>query len=255
MLLPPSAPADWADRFFDDGFAETFSMLGKYDSTEQNLRDIVALLALEPGARVLDVPCGSGRYAALLSALGYCVTGIDSSPTQIAHARRRCPALKLLQADMRQPPPGPFEAVLNLWTSFGYLATAGDDQDALAAWRRSLAPGGTLLMELTTLERAEHENRCGDALTNTKRLVYRGVTEDAWYDWQSQVAHVRYSRSGWSRVCRTQMYSRPQLQVALHRAGFDRVTFLGDFCGGPVAPANRTVVLASTTTNGSNFRA
>lgn len=152
---------------------------------------------------------------------------------------------------MRTPPPGPFDAVLNLWTSFGYLDTAADDLAALTAWRRALVPGGGLAMEFTTLERAEHENRDGNEPVSSKHAEHNGVTEDARYDWTAQIAHVRYTRPGWSRTCRTRMYSHAQLHAALHTAGFAQVTLMGDFHGNPVTPANRTVILATTSTTAS----
>src|ERR1035441_4263808 len=40
--------------------------------------------------RVLDVCCGTGYLAALLTARGYRVTGIDASAEMIAHARQNC---------------------------------------------------------------------------------------------------------------------------------------------------------------------
>lgn len=53
-------------------------------------------------------------------------------------------------------------------------------------------------------------------------------------------------QTGWSATCRTRMYSRPELEDALHQAGFTVVSFAGDFTDGPVRPENRTVVTAIT---------
>ncbi|MET9658140.1 class I SAM-dependent methyltransferase [Streptomyces sp. NPDC006510] len=245
MQLTPS-PDHWADTFFDEGFEETFAALGKYDTTAQDLAALTALPALRPGARILDVPCGAGRHAGPLAAAGYRVTGIDSAPVQLANARRLWPTVDFHPLDMRTPPPGPYDVVLNLWTSFGYLPTPADDADALTAWRRVLAPGGTLVMELTTRERAEHENRHAGEAISTKTAVVGTVTETSWYDWTESLAHVTYSRPGWSRTCRTRMYTRAQLHTMLTAAGFTRIAFHGDFRLGPPAPANRTVVIATT---------
>jgi SAM-dependent methyltransferase len=46
-------------------------------------------LRVPPGARVLDIGCGVGRWSRLLAARGATVTGVDISPTMIAEARRR----------------------------------------------------------------------------------------------------------------------------------------------------------------------
>jgi ubiquinone/menaquinone biosynthesis C-methylase UbiE len=44
---------------------------------------------LPAGARVADVPCGTGRLAEILLELGLRVTGMDISPAMLAVARRR----------------------------------------------------------------------------------------------------------------------------------------------------------------------
>lgn len=49
-------------------------------------------LRICPGARVLDIGCGIGRWSCRLAARGASVTGIDLSPTMIGEARRRAAA-------------------------------------------------------------------------------------------------------------------------------------------------------------------
>jgi SAM-dependent methyltransferase len=51
--------------------------------------NIAAALALEPGARILDVGCGSGWLCEYFARFGYEVTGIDISPALIELARER----------------------------------------------------------------------------------------------------------------------------------------------------------------------
>jgi 2-polyprenyl-3-methyl-5-hydroxy-6-metoxy-1,4-benzoquinol methylase len=49
-------------------------------------------LNVRPGARVLDVGCGVGRWSCRLAARGASVTGVDLSPTMILQAGRRAAA-------------------------------------------------------------------------------------------------------------------------------------------------------------------
>ncbi|MGH2756171.1 MAG: class I SAM-dependent methyltransferase, partial [Actinomycetota bacterium] len=54
----------------------------RYDFTKGTAQEVpflIDLLALPPGARILDVGCGPGRHALELAAAGYAVTGIDVS--------------------------------------------------------------------------------------------------------------------------------------------------------------------------------
>ncbi|MBN2885897.1 MAG: class I SAM-dependent methyltransferase, partial [Chromatiaceae bacterium] len=48
------------------------------------------LARLEPGARILDAGCGSGRDARAFRARGYAVTAFDASPTLAALASAHC---------------------------------------------------------------------------------------------------------------------------------------------------------------------
>jgi 2-polyprenyl-3-methyl-5-hydroxy-6-metoxy-1,4-benzoquinol methylase len=120
--------------------------------------DLCQRLALEPwlnitpGARVLDVGCGVGRWSAMLAGRGAVVTGMDLSPTMIQEAQRRANALgvgercRFLVQDLAELDAGAqFDFVLGVTVLQHIL-----DRDALrAAVRRMtahLAPGGRMVL-------------------------------------------------------------------------------------------------------------
>jgi len=99
---------------------------------------------------VLDVPCGQGRHAHLLAEAGLDLDGLDYSADLLAIARERGtgPRLRYTRGDMRKLPArwtGRFDAVLNLFTSFGFFALPSDDARVIAEFARVLVPGGALL--------------------------------------------------------------------------------------------------------------
>jgi len=109
---------------------------------------LTGALGLAPDARVLDVPCGHGRHTAELAARGYRVTGVDLNEAPLEVARQRAPKAELVRGDMRELPlDGPFDAVLNLWTSFGYFDEDAENEQALAEFARVAAPGGAVVIE------------------------------------------------------------------------------------------------------------
>jgi SAM-dependent methyltransferase len=108
------------------------------------------VLGLPDRSRILDVPCGQGRHAHLLAEAGYRVEGLDYSEHLLALARKRGtgPTLHYTRGDMRKLPSrwsGRFDAVVNLFTSFGFFTNPSDDARVVKEFARVLAPGGVLL--------------------------------------------------------------------------------------------------------------
>jgi SAM-dependent methyltransferase len=104
------------------------------------------------GARILDCPCGQGRHAHLLAEAGYRVDGVDYSRTLLAAARKRGQAddLRYHQADMRWLPAqwgGQFDAVINVFTSFGFFTHPADDARVISEFARVLRAGGILVWQ------------------------------------------------------------------------------------------------------------
>jgi SAM-dependent methyltransferase len=111
---------------------------------------MLEILALPDGARVLDCPCGQGRHAHLLAEVGFDVDALDYSADLLAVARARGTGrrLRYTRGDMRRLPArwtGRFDAVLNLFTSFGFFAFPGDDARVIGEFARVLRPGGLLV--------------------------------------------------------------------------------------------------------------
>jgi SAM-dependent methyltransferase len=112
---------------------------------------LIELLGLPSGARLLDVPCGQGRHAHLLAEAGFSVDGLDYSPQLLARATARGTdpdRLRYTRGDMRSLPKkwtGKFDAVLNLFTSFGFFVDPADDARVIEGFARCLKPGGVLV--------------------------------------------------------------------------------------------------------------
>jgi SAM-dependent methyltransferase len=121
------------------------------DEVEQTDR-LVAALGLEPGMRVLDVPCGTGRIAIELAARGYDVVGVDMTARFLDEGRIRGPNVTFVHGDMRTLWfVEEFDAAICFWGSFGYFDDDGNRAQATSA-ARALRDGGTYLIDTPTLE-------------------------------------------------------------------------------------------------------
>ncbi len=114
-------------------------------------------LALEPRSRVMDLACGRGRQTLELARRGHRVLGIDPDDAALAQARQAARGERLnvhfLKNDIRQITyRAEFDAVINLFTSFGYFPSERDDLRALESVARALKPGGRLLLDLLNKE-------------------------------------------------------------------------------------------------------
>ncbi len=100
--------------------------------------------AMVPAGRLLDVGCGHGRDAVYFTGRGYTVSGVDRSRGLLALAQRNAPGAAFALADMRQMP-YPASAFAGLWVCASLLHIPRMQvPDALAEFRRVLAPGGGL---------------------------------------------------------------------------------------------------------------
>jgi SAM-dependent methyltransferase len=138
-----------------DRFAEYYDHAIPYRE-RPDLAFYVELARTSPGP-VLDVGCGTGRVLLPCARAGATVVGIDVSEGMLALCRRKLAAeppevqarVTVLQGDMRDFDAGTrFALVIVPFRSFQHLETVADQRAALAVFRRHLAPGGRLVLDL-----------------------------------------------------------------------------------------------------------
>lgn len=141
---------EWWQSYFDAQYLLEYEPLFDLERDRHEVARLMDVLGLPSGARILDVPCGQGRHAHLLAEAGYDVDGLDYSRELLARARARGTGrtLRYTRGDMRKLPSrwtNRFDAVLNLFTSFGFFTEPRDDQRVIDEFARVLAPGGVLV--------------------------------------------------------------------------------------------------------------
>jgi SAM-dependent methyltransferase len=224
---------EWFTHFFDARYVAALREEKPLRQTRLEVEFVLRSLRPPEGARILDLPCGYGRHAALLARRGFRMVGVDLSPAMLAEARRRFaegPRLRFRRDDMRRIEfREEFDAVINLYTSFGYF-TPTQNVTALRRMARALRPGGRLLVD--------HRDPAYDAGL-PRRLWYRSgrkrfVLEERHFDRDTKITNstqlIVTAGQRWvaQKTLRFQEFSLPQWRRMLHRVG---LTFLRAYSG------------------------
>jgi len=113
---------EWFRTWFDSEFYHILYKDRDYNEAEVFMQNLVSHLKLKKDAHILDLACGKGRHSVYLNKIGYQVTGVDLSKNSIAFARQfENKDLHFKVHDMRLPFPEMYDAIFNLFTSFGYF--------------------------------------------------------------------------------------------------------------------------------------
>jgi SAM-dependent methyltransferase len=230
-----SVDPHWYESFFE---TDEWIMLATSRDPERTENEVSFVATqLTPGARVLDLACGTGRVAAPLAARGFEVAGLDISQRALAVARDVLPDADLRHGDMRKLPwpDASFDAVINLWTAFGYFETQEEDEQALAEIARVLRPGGRFVLDtanaigLMRMFRAQGWQELEDGTFFLENRSLDVATGRMSADWTFLKDGKRTELSFDHRL-----YSAAEYGVLFRRAGLEPVAWLGDFDGGPL---------------------
>jgi 2-polyprenyl-3-methyl-5-hydroxy-6-metoxy-1,4-benzoquinol methylase len=143
---------EWWNTFFDQDYLRLWGQMFTEEANAKLAADLWSMLDLSAGCRLLDAPCGWGRFSQPLALLGATVLGVDHSETLLAAAesqRGEAPPerLRYLRHDLREPlRESGFDVACNIFTSFGY-GTEEEDVAIFRTLRGAVRPGGPVLVE------------------------------------------------------------------------------------------------------------
>jgi SAM-dependent methyltransferase len=184
---------------------------------------------LPEDARILDVCCGTGYLAALLTGRGRRVTGVDASAEMIRYAREAAPEAEFYVAEANAfELPGLFDGAVSTFDSLNHLL----EFDALkAAFRKTaaaLVPGGLFAFDML-LDDA-YQTHWGESFALVREDHVLTIT-GAGYDFRNRTAQCtvtmfRVLDGAWRRsdvVIRERCYSPSEISNALEAAGFGEI--------------------------------
>ena len=222
-------------RYTDyDCFAQLYNRhWGGFATQVMPILEGLALKHYPPGAELLDLCCGTGQLASVLTERGYRVTGVDGSEQMLRYARQHAPNASFTCADARDfELPDEFAIIISTYDSLNHLLTLEDVEAVFRNVYRHLKTGGIFVFDMNLdsgfrsrwTERFHILSEASAVLINsrydeadklgTKRMNITAFTQD------------ETDRALWRRndVALTQRaYSVDELTEALTTADFDAI--------------------------------
>jgi SAM-dependent methyltransferase len=223
----------WWQKYFDEHYLKVYKELEK--ETSREVESILRMLDLKPKAKILDLCCGYGRHSIEFAQRGLKVTGYDLSDFFIGKAKKDSLDLGLeiefVRGDMRKLPfDKEFDAVVNIFTSFGFFDKESDDFKVTKGVSRALKKGGLFLLDLKNREHL---------IRNFQRRRWRQqedfiLLEDNFFDlftsrWETTRTLLFENGRKKENSFSLRMYTFTEILNLLRRSGFILESVYGDF--------------------------
>lgn len=145
------------------------------------MNSLTSFLNLKKNDSILDLACGRGRHSKYLYKRGFKVTGVDLSQESIAYAKQyEKNGLHFEVHDMCLSYPKKFDAVFNLFTSFGYFEKEADNLKTIKAIKSELKATGYAVIDFLNVELAikklvsSEKKKAGDIIFNIEKYIENG---------------------------------------------------------------------------------
>jgi SAM-dependent methyltransferase len=243
--------SNWHD---EDEFWEAFAPFmfdeERMKATPAEVDQLLELLGLIDGAKILDLGCGTGRHSLELARRGFQVTGVDRTASFLRFARDVAESegldIEFEKADMRSfRRAEAFDCVLSLFTSFGYFEDQADNLAVLTNVYHSLNHGGSFLLDMMGKEVLARifVERSWDEEEGVFHLQERRVTND-WSWMENRWILIKEGRQIERKVSHW-LYSAQEITHYLKECGFKETEVYGGLGGRPYDhSAKRLVVVA-----------
>lgn len=221
------------------------------ERTVNEVNGVIKLLNLRDKNQILDVPCGYGRHAIELAKRRFDVVGVDLNTTHLGVAKKQAKEdglnIQFRRKNMLSLPfVGEFDAVINMFYSFGFFDTDEENMLALKNFRKALKPGGKFLMHTdVNIPRI----LSGQYKTDEKRnLVSGGVLhiQDRYNPISKRIEGVWTIHEN-SNVVRkaysVRVYDEGEFKSMCLEAGFGVCNAFGDWEGGEYIPAESEEII------------
>lgn len=226
-------------EWFKEAFGEHYLTVYAHRNEALAVSEVDFLIAAMQISRddlILDLACGAGRHSLAFKKLGFKIVGGDLSLELLGAANRKASSLPIFCCDMRRLPvrSASFNAILSLFTSFGYFSDH-ENLQVLSEVGRCLATSGKFFLDYLNPKLAiDRLNNV--AHRDSKRQIGEiNVSEKRRYDPTTQrlLKEVTIDKNG-SIKCYTEslrLYALEDLALMLKASGLRISRIYGDYLG------------------------
>lgn len=223
---------------------------GHLERAREEIHGVVSLLGIKPEAHILDLCCGVGRHSLELARRGFQVTGVDRAHFYLDRASKQAEAgglkVEFVHDDMRTfYRPDTFDAVINMFTSFGYFEDPAEDRQVVVNVYRSLKSGGVFILDTVGKEVLARIFREKDWREENGMLILQEHKISNNWGWiENRWIMLKDDKRTEFKVTH-RLYSAVELSSLFTECGFRRIDAYGDLSGGAYDhTANRLVMVA-----------
>jgi len=219
----------WFASWFDTDYYHILYKNRDLSEAKAFIGNLCRNLNLPQGSEILDLACGKGRHSKTLHSLGYKVTGADLSENSINTAKKTAPdGLDFIVHDMREVIPDKhFDAVFNIFTSFGYFDNAADNERVIQSVHSMLKDEGLFLIDFMNAEKVINSLETNEVTTENGINFHISRR----YDGQYIFKEIRFTDQGenYHFMERVQAFKEKDLRLLLSNNGFEILRTFGDF--------------------------
>ncbi|WP_159947717.1 class I SAM-dependent methyltransferase [Polaribacter septentrionalilitoris] len=219
---------DWFTDWFNTPYYHILYKERNDEDAQFFMKNITSFLKLPLSTHILDLPCGKGRHSVFLNSLGYKVTGGDLSKNSIQEAQKfETETLNFKIHDMRKPFNNSYDAVFNLFTSFGYFDDDKEDIQVLQNIKNGLNNEGTFVFDFLNADKVklnlvEKETKIVDNITF---YIQREITDGF------ILKHISFFADGKDHSYTEQVkyLNLEKMQLFFKKVGFTITNVFGDY--------------------------
>ena len=146
----------WYASWFDTPFYHILYKDRDHSEAQMFMDNLTEYLNIPEQGEILDLACGKGRHSLYLNSLGYDVIGVDLSENSISFAKKFTnESLSFKVHDMRNSFTNQYNAIFNLFTSFGYFENDSEDLKTLQNIKSGLTKNGVAVIDFLNVTTTE----------------------------------------------------------------------------------------------------